>query len=668
MPVNWISQLIKKFTGWFCRVLKSSPEPPSDKDENSSPDASIVTPTSPQPHPCTHSQTLQETQSSTEDNQSEQNQKDNGTDPAKIGGRRIKHPKPKPPTNGKELPSFRPQLTCRQVSRKWEVILSTHDECPITRVRLGDQDLEIINQECPIDSLKGHLFAWSENGDEREFALFNGEPLIFKLQKNRQNNGRKIPKITNGQFIVIAPATWKRIGHPPQHEPSHCEDAEFLAHYFYLDSTTSDGDIGGFDQYPSLPIDLRIELDGEHVFDDSDKADKGILFVGDAPKPILSPDIASARVVEEGGGDWGKNFTPSDEKLAEVLNGREGHFSLRIYTHGSRRGHDSEPFRYVSQLKEIRVDGESYTAATAIAPKPEGYSPTEVQFIARDGSRLTSKLLSEPSHVKLAGDVIKVPPHHKADRIVCALETKTNDVQIVLQLPRIWWQLESEGVDVGEWSAKPITMTREEFRERARAGVRIAILTERCQLMHAGFNNELERKYERTKNEKVIKIRLLHFRDYEHLEQEPKLQFKVEWMGEVTTLIQFDSLPGTEPKQPTRPAEGLSENKRTGGNKGNKKFASPPSASITKPSPRAENPNSEWEGAIVWLYYNTSLTDKQIAELYKISVSDVQVIGKACIHIRAEDPVKDLHHLTREEIERCEKDENASLNRSKNSH
>ena len=72
----------------------------------------------------------------------------------------------------------------------------------------------------------------------------------------------------------------------------------------------------------------------------------------------------------------------------------------------------------------------------------------EVCFIARDGSRLTPKSCHpESSHVKLVGDVIKVPPHHKADRIVCALETKTNDVQIVLQLPRIWWRLESDGDD-----------------------------------------------------------------------------------------------------------------------------------------------------------------------------------------------------------------------------
>ena len=243
----------------------------------------------------------------------------------------------------------------------------SNEECPIKGVRLGDQDLEVINQECPIDSLEGHLVTWSENGDKREVALFNGEPLIFKFSKNWK--GTEISQITNGHFIVIAPAEWTRVGDRRDTggaEP--CKDEKFRAHFFSRNKNDSDEEIKGFEGHPPLPVGLSIEWDGERVFDDS--ADEGILFVGDAPKPVLSPDIASARVVEEteDGGGWGENFIPSDEKLAKVLNGREGHFSLRIYARGSRRELDSKQFRYMSQLKEIRVDGKPYTADTAITP------------------------------------------------------------------------------------------------------------------------------------------------------------------------------------------------------------------------------------------------------------------------------------------------------------
>lgn len=659
VPVGWISQLIGEFTGWFCRVLKRFTDPSSDKNENSSPDAS--TPIPPQSPPCTHPPILPEHQSSTEDNQ---NQKGKETHPADIGGKRdTTRPESNPEAKEKELSSFRPQLMCRRKAGAWQVIVSANEECPIKGVRLGNQDLEVINQECPIDSLEGHLVTWSENGDKREVALFNGEPLIFKFSKNWK--GTEISQITNGHFIVIAPAEWTRVGDRRDTggaEP--CKDEKFRAHFFSRNKNDSDEEIKGFEGQPPLPVGLSIEWDGERVVDDSGK---GILFVGDAPKPKSLPGVEWARVGEERKGGWkGKNFKPEEIKtLAEVLNGREGRFFLRIYNaHGAML--DSEPFRYMSQLKEIRVDGEPYTADTVIPPKPEGYSPVEVCFIARDGSRLTSKLSPKSSHVKLAGDVIKVPPHHKADRIVCALETKTSDVQIVLQLPRIWWQLASGDTNEAEWSAKPIVMTREKFRTLARDEIKISILSKRCKLVHAGFNDELRQKCERKNEEDCIKIDLFEFISHKQLEQESydKLQFKVEWMGEVTTLIQFDSLPNKSEPKPHPPSKSeRPENKETGDD-------SPRGAGRVKPSSRQKSVRftGKREGMIVWFYYNTWLTCEQIAEFVGMSVSDIQVIGKTQANIHAEDPVKDLHLLAQEEIERCEGEPDARLRLKKISH
>ena len=62
----------------------------------------------------------------------------------------------------------------------------------------------------------------------------------------------------------------------------------------------------------------------------------------------------------------------------------------------------------------------------------------------------------------------------------------------------------------------------------------------------------------------------------------------------------------------------------------------------------------------VWLVENTTLTFKQIAEFCKLHVVEVQGIadGEVAVGMRGYDPI-DNNQLTKEEIERCEKD-NAS--------
>ena len=671
VPVGWISQLIGEFTGWFCRVLKRFTDPSSDKNENSSPDAS--TPIPPQLHPNTHPPILPEHQSSTEDNQSEQNQKVKGNHPADIPGRRNpKHTESEPEAKEKESSSFRPQLMCRRKAGAWQVIVSGNEECPIKGVRLGDQDLEVINQECPIDSLEGHLVTWSENGDKREVALFNGEPLIFKFSKNWK--GTEISQITNGHFIVIAPAEWTRVGDRRDTggaEP--CKDEKFRAHFFSRNKNDSDEEIKGFEGQPPLPVGLSIEWDGERVVDDSGK---GILFVGDAPKPKSLPGVEWARVGEERKGGWkGKNFKLKEIKtLAEVLNGREGRFFLRIYNaHGAML--DSEPFRYMSQLKEIRVDGKPYTADTAIAPSlTAGYSPTEICFMGRDGNTLTPKLSSQSPLVTMEGDIIRIPrPHPDADCISCNLGTEAGGVKIELQLPRIWWRLESDGDDAGEWSDKPITMTREKFRTLAREDIRISILSKRCKLVHAGFNDKRDKQYSRKEQDECIQIPLYEFDD--RLPTEPEshapLQFNVEWMGEVTAIIAFDSPPRTEPKQPTRPAEGGSGSREGSSNK-SPKLASPPHRRKTKPlSSRLKEKIDDKHiilmkrGVAVWLYDNTDLTYDQIADFVELPRIDIESLANnppssPYYNLRGIDPIE-KGYLTREEIDRCEKDPDSRL-------
>ena len=65
----------------------------------------------------------------------------------------------------------------------------------------------------------------------------------------------------------------------------------------------------------------------------------------------------------------------------------------------------------------------------------------------------------------------------------------------------------------------------------------------------------------------------------------------------------------------------------------------------------------------IWLVENTALSFNQIAEFCGLHLLEVQGIadGEVSVGMRGYDPI-DNNQLTREEIERCEKDENANLN------
>ena len=70
----------------------------------------------------------------------------------------------------------------------------------------------------------------------------------------------------------------------------------------------------------------------------------------------------------------------------------------------------------------------------------------------------------------------------------------------------------------------------------------------------------------------------------------------------------------------------------------------------------------------IWLVENTSLTFNQIAEFCGLHELEVQGIadGDVAMGMRGYDPI-DNNQLTREEIKRCEKDENSSLTLIKSS-
>lgn len=456
-------------------------------------------------------------------------------EPLQIPGKRGQQSS-KPASEPQQLPSFRPELICRKDSgtATWEVFLSADAHCPVAGVRVEGRALEVTGGECHVPSLKGCLSASSSDGQDHNVSLFDDEPLIFKLRKNWSGEGRRISRITNGHFIVVAPISWERTGRAPV-EPDRCADPGFSAHYFHRDSASSNDIVDGFRQWGGSPGVSVIELAGRRVYDDSDD---GPLFVGDYPTLECSPEIEWARAGEETERGWGQNFRPREQSLAEVLAGREGRFFLRVYdTEITLR--DSVALRYVRDLARIEVDGAEYAQGTSLVPTRSGYPCTGVRFIDADDSTRTPILPSDAHQTIARSGAIMVPPRPDSDRIYCTLGSGSGAVNIVLDLPRVWWRLEVGQPGRGAWRDTALVMSREDFRKQAYAGATLSVLSARQTTVRAGFDHEPSMRYNRKIADECIKIPLAHFADHAQIDRRltADAHLNVEWVGAGVPVI-----------------------------------------------------------------------------------------------------------------------------------
>ena len=464
--------------------------------------------------------------------------------PRQFGGKRGRKAG-KPPTERQHSPSFRPELVCRKISASacWEIILTADGECQLAAAHLESAPLDFTDGQCRIPSLNSRLTVSTHDGQEHVVPLFEGGPLIFKLRKNWVGEGRRTSRITSGHFIVIAPNTWQRTGHAPV-EADGFADPEFRAHYFHRDAIASDEGADGFREWNDSSVAAGIELTGRRIYDDSDE---GELFVGDPPGLKSSPEIEWARVGEEATTGWGKNFQPHRQSLPEALDGRQGRFFLRVYDSDVRML-DSVAFRHLSNLSQIHVNGAEYAQDTVLVPRSTGYPPTSVRFVDSEGSTLSPVLPIGAHQIALPSGAIEIPPCPDADGMTCSLESDARGVNIVLDLPRIWWRLEDGRADPGAWRDTPLVMTREEFRGHADSNVTISLLSKRQASVRAGFDDELDLPYRRTTEEDRIAVPLAHFVDHEEIAQRlhDDACFNVEWAREIVPLIVISADPVPE--------------------------------------------------------------------------------------------------------------------------
>ena len=430
----------------------------------------------------------------------------NRTKPGKHGPRRDRE-KPKKASTPKQPRQSQPELCCREINTgKWEVFLSWDEECHILSVSYDGKELNIGDLECNIPSLKGNLNISYKDGQQSSTPLFkDNKPLIFKLKNGWTGIGRNTLSIRKGHYIIIAPNTWERTGHVPI-EMDQCTDSDFNAHYFDQEKNAPYEETGSFKEW-SMDSNTIIELAGQTVYDNSDE---GELFIGNVPTLNASEDIMWARVGEESKGGWsGESFKPSEKSLSDILDGREGRFFLRIYNSQSNLL-DSIEFRYLRNLKEIQINESPYRQETILLPTKNGYSSTQIRFMDTEGKVMPTNISKETSCSVDAG-IITVSSNSHEDHIECTLETKSGSVKVVVDIPRIWWQVKSDGEEPKEWTDKPQNMTRQEFKKFADENSSLCILSRLGPSISASFDEKADRTYKRKKDEEYIKIPLTDF-------------------------------------------------------------------------------------------------------------------------------------------------------------
>ena len=201
-------------------------------------------------------------------------------------------------------------------------------------------------------------------------------------------------------------------------------------------------------------------------------------------------------------------------------------------------------------LKEIRVNDEPYTEHTILAPSPIGHLPTKVRYIGVEGASIRPILPSKVAHAKPERGNLIVEPHPCGDGISCPLESGTGRVDIVLHLPRIWWQMKQDASEPDVWRDTPLTMTRQEFREYADMDATMRLrLPRRIKSVRIGFDDDLERRYrpETRENDSfvLLDVSLADFADYSQIDQRlnEDASLNVECDRTTLTLIRVDRDP-----------------------------------------------------------------------------------------------------------------------------
>ena len=388
------------------------------------------------------------------------------------------------------------------------------------------------------------LVTYKHGSEETDEVFRNKELLIFKLRRDWEGEGHKVPKMTSGHYIVMAPKDWQREGQPPV-EQDFCTDDSFVAHYFYKDA--DDGEEVRFKEQSIPQRGSTYKLKGKTIYDDSGQ---GPLFIENAPKLHLQDpqEIKWVRIGEEGGAlrSWGEDIKiKPDNKcldLANILDQRQGWFYVRIYDDEGLT--DSGVFRYLQGLREILVDGSPYSNEMFITPSASGYPPTKLQF-QFDGE-ISIKNFTPDQHIKRENGYLLVQPRQSADEVECELKSDSDQVWTRIRIPRVWWQMEQRRGQE-EWRDTPFEMMRWEFKDLASKDGAIRVkLPSNVHTTKAGFDSDLEQQFRLQRQE--IKLSFKDFQYHDQIRQslDKDAHLNLECRGKTLSLVHVLADPAIE--------------------------------------------------------------------------------------------------------------------------
>ena len=428
--------------------------------------------------------------------------------PPGYNGRRIPtgvyYPPIAPPTE-------RASLRCRETAGEWEIYLALPQARAVVKVTQGGDELDYLQAssetELPLSRFAGDVVVHYQDDTADRITLLNaadGDPLLFKMQKNWEGEGRLVSTPTVGHVLAIAPLDYADewdVDEP--HVPENCVDENFEARFLFLEGVA-----------PGRPVPMAIK--GTTLHDDADAGHQGKLYIGAPPELWVDPQITDARIVEETGvredNEWGENFDPHRQSIASMLDGREGRFSIRTYHDGNLQ--ESKPFRYFPELKRITLNAAPHSPDNALLPdKRTGqHQDVALRFEKDDGDVLRPESVI-PDEVRVADDgAVIVPPSPSIQTLICDFP---NRASISVAVPRVWWRLTDEDGVTGDWRGETYEFSHSEFMDITKA--RIEIRTPPAvNVVEVGFGNDTSRKLRARQSS--VEFGLIGFADHKALE------------------------------------------------------------------------------------------------------------------------------------------------------
>lgn len=444
--------------------------------------------------------------------------------------------------------SLKPEVVCWKREREWflgvEVPAELQQRAEISvlqnGMRLAEDEME---KDCwQLAKLDGQVVIRILNSErEREVKSELGDDnyLVFKLSGKDLNQGRRVKRLSVGQYLAVVPDDWDRSGMAPTAPEPVCLEG-YRAHFFDLvgdpapkivlrDSTGRLHEIGS-----SGP---RFELVGQEVHDASENI--GPLFGGPPPRIRVHDgiwqEIGVIVLGEEGRGRgrWRKPFRPNpaqteQEMPKDIATRKAGWYFMRFYNLQEELI-DSLDFRFVAGLRELAINQSNpFPAAT-------GHGNMTVNF-QHDADCCVERLPMSSGEVKIEHaserTILTIPPVPVCDRTRWLVGPRGGpQVEVGILVERIWWAAGYVSEPPLDWQDACLSLCPEDFTATSERAVWLRFPKPRwTDRVFVGFQQTKWRELAPKVAESTIAVPLRDFSDSLELSDRTIDHFLRVWM------------------------------------------------------------------------------------------------------------------------------------------